>query len=116
MLQFFRKHQKILFIVVTFVVVVSFCFFGTYGTMAQPEGAADYELGKGVSGQAVKSREFTTLCRLLESSVLDRSSKEMPNLYNPGVIEKDFLSTGLGLMLVKPYFSEVKKELDERVK
>lgn len=117
MLQFFRRHQKILFIVVTFVVVVSFCFFGTYGTMSQPEGPADYELGKGVSGQAIKSREFMALCRLLESSVLDRASKEgLPNLLNPGVIEKEFLSTGLGLMLVKPYFSEMKKELDERVK
>ena len=115
MLTFLRKHQKIFFIFITIIVVISFCFFGTYSTMGQQEAPADYKVGMGVCGKSLMHREFTALCRLLESSALDPGSKD-PNLLNEGVIEKEFLSTGLAVMLVKPYFAELKKDLDERVK
>jgi hypothetical protein len=117
MLQFFRKYQKIFFIGITIVVVVSFCFFGTYSTFLPSGDRSDEEVGKGIGGRSIRAHEFTTLQHLLESSVVDRSSKEgLPNLLNPGVIERDFLATGLALMLVKPYFATLKPELDSRVK
>src|SRR5690606_37292383 len=116
MLQFFRKYQKIFFFVVTFFVVVSFCFFGTFGTLSQGEKTVDTPLSLGVAGKAIGKREFQLLCQLLESSAFDRSSKEAtPNFLNPGIIERDFLSTGLATLLVKPYFSELKPDLDARM-
>ncbi len=117
MLQFFRKYQKIFFIGITVVVVVSFCFFGTYSTFTPSGDRSDEEVGKGIGGRSIRAHEFSTLQHLLESSVVDRSSREgLPNLLNPGVIEQDFLATGLAMMLVKPYFATLKPELDSRVK
>ena len=40
----------------------------------------------------------------------------MPNFLNDGVIEKDFLSSGLAVMLSRSYFEEVRPDLDERIK
>jgi len=119
MLNFLRKHQKIFFIFITTAIVVSFCFFGTYGTMAQPESAPDRELGQGVCGKPIMQHELTALCHLLESSVFDAASVErgaVPNFLNDGVVEKDFLANGLAALLVKRYFEEFKSDLDQRVK
>ena len=34
MLQLFRKYQRYLYILITTVIVISFSFFGTYGTLS----------------------------------------------------------------------------------
>lgn len=116
MLHLFRKYQKVIFWVVTVVVVASFCFFGTYGTMSGQEHK-DREIGKNVLGAPVFAREMVTLRHLLETSALDKDSQEgIPNLLNPGVIETDFLSTGLACLLARPYFAELKPKLDAKVR
>ncbi|MBS0603848.1 MAG: hypothetical protein JSS60_02290 [Verrucomicrobia bacterium] len=119
MLNFLRKHQKIFFIFITAAIVVSFSFFGTYSTMARAEQAPDKEVGKGVCGKPIMQQELAALSRLIENSPFDRMALEkggMPNFLNDGVVEKDFLSSGLGVMLVKRYFDELKPDLDQRVK
>lgn len=119
MLQFLRKHQKIFFIFITAAVIVSFCFFGTYGSMAQQQAAPDTEVGRGVTGKPIMSQELAALTRLIEHSSYDRIAQEkggLPNFLNDGVVEKDFFSTGLGLMLAREYFSELKGDFDERLK
>ncbi len=119
MLNFFRKHQRYFFIVITAAIVVSFSFFGTYSNMRQQGTAPDREIGLGVCGKSVTQHELAALCRMIESSVFDRMSLEkgeMPNFLNDGVVEKDFLSNGLGVMLAKSYFEELRGDLDQRVR
>ncbi len=119
MLNFLRKYQKYFFFVITGAVVVSFCFFGTYGSMGQPDVIPDKEIGRGVCGKPLMQHELAALTALIESSPFDHSSREkgsMPNFFNDGVVEKDFLSTGLGVILAKRYFDELKSDLDQRVK
>jgi GcvH upstream region-like protein len=119
MLQFLRKHQRYFFIVITAAIVVSFSFFGTYSSMNRSEAPKDKEIGRGVSGKPVMQQELAALCRLIGSSPYDhadRSQGAMPNFLNDGVMERDFFSSGLGVMLAKRYFDELKGDLDPRVK
>lgn len=119
MLNFLRKHQRIFFVFITAAIIVSFSFFGTYGSMANQAQVEDKELFKGVTGKPIMQQELASLCRLIESSPFDRAAGErggMPNFLNDGVIEKDFLASGLGVMLAKRYFDELKTDLDVRVK
>ncbi len=119
MLNFLRKHQRIFFIIITAAIVVSFCFFGTYSTLGSREEIPDKEFVRGVNGSPIMQQELAALCRLIESSPFDRANGEsrgMPNFLNDGVIEKDFLATGMGVMLARNYFEELKPDLDLRMK
>ena len=119
MLTFLRKHQKFFFYIITGAVVVSFCFFGTYNTISQPDAAPDKEIGRGVCGKALMQHELSALTALIGSSPFDGSAQEkggMPNFLNDGIVERDFLSTGLGVILAKHYFNELRVDLDQRVK
>ncbi len=119
MLNFFRKHQRYFFVVITAAIVVSFSFFGTYSNLRQQASSPDKEIGLGVCGKSVTQHELAALCRIIESSVFDRMSLEkgeMPNFLNDGVVEKDFLSNGLAVLLAKSYFEELRGDLDQRIK
>ncbi len=118
MLNFFRKYQKIFFVVITVVIVISFSFFGTFNTMADRSELPDRELVKGVTGKPIMQKELNLVCQLISSSVFDPGLQERgkaPNLLNDGVIEKDFIASGLAVQLAKPYFDLLKGELDERM-
>src|SRR6266436_8325966 len=107
MLQFFRKYQKIFFVVVTVFIVISFTFFGTFSTMIPDRQIPDRVIGKAVDGSKLSYREVEALTRFLSTSREDRSliySGKMPNLLNDNVIHKDFLTTGMGVMLAEKYF------------
>ena len=119
MLSFLRKHQRIFFVFITVAIVVSFSFFGTYSTMGQQEAAPDKEIVKGVCGSPIMQQELAALCRLIEHSPFDGYAGEkggIPNFLNDGVIEKDFMASGLAVMLAKRYFEELKPDLDLKVK
>ncbi len=118
MLQFFRKYQKGFFIAVTAAVVISFCFFGTYGNMGEHERPKDVEVLVGVAGKPIMQQELNSLMRLLATSSYDSLREErngMPNFLNDGVIEKEFLSTGLGVLMAKRYFEDLKPEMETRL-
>lgn len=119
MLNFLRKHQRFFFIVITAAIIVSFSFFGTYGAMNTRETAPNKEIVRGVCGKPVMQQDLMALSRLLEASAFARLSSDrdtLPHFLNDGVVEKDFLATGLGIMLAKRYFEELKDDLDPRVK
>lgn len=115
MLNFLRKHQRIFFIVITVAIVISFCFFGTYSSFGPKQEIQDKEIVRGVCGAPIMQQELSALCHLIQSSPFDRSAREkggMPNFFNDGVIEKDFLASGLGVMLAKSYFDELKPDFE----
>jgi hypothetical protein len=119
MLNFLRKHQRIFFIFITVAIVVSFSFFGTYSTTCQQAAPPDKEIVTGVCGTPIMGQELAALCRLIEHSPFDGYAGEkggIPNFLNDGVIEKDFMANGLGVMLARRYFEELKTDLDLRVK
>ncbi len=118
MLQFLRKHQKFFFAIVTAVIIVSFCFFGTYGTMQREVEIPDCPIGKLIDDSPLMSQELELLTSFLSTSCNEHQLLEkgqMPNLLNDGVIQHLFLETGLLSLIAKPYFSEIAPELKERI-
>jgi GcvH upstream region-like protein len=92
MLQFFRKYQKIFFLVVTFVIVTTFLFFGTYQAMAP-----SFRKGEGESYTAQVVRFLET-----ENWMISRRNP-LANFLNDGVISKEFLETGMGELVAQKY-------------
>jgi GcvH upstream region-like protein len=118
MLQFLRKHQRIFFIFVTVAIVLSFTFFGTYSSLAGTGEVPDQVVVKGVDGSDLMQRDLNALCRFIGTSVLDRSGWQqgkMPNLLNDSVIEKDLIGNGMGMILARRYFEELKAEIEQRM-
>ncbi len=113
MLQYFRKYQKSVFIVITVVIGISFVFFGTYSSIPKPEKKKDKVLYKALNNTVVMESLVENMAGFLSSSSLD--SSEHPsrrNLLNDGVIEKDILGSKLGEEITAQYFKEVEADLE----
>lgn len=116
MLEFFRKHQKYFFVVITVVVIISFSFFGTYDTLA---GNAVHEqvAFTSIDGTDIKRGELDSMVYFIGT---DNEDKRMfggiwgPNFLNDGVIKKDFFTTGLAEILVLAYPETVLQDLAPR--
>lgn len=106
MLQFFRKYQRFFFAIVTVVIVVSFSFFGTFSTMGQGESTKpDRVLLQTSDGSAVTEREMALLCQLITTTG-----------WNPSqIVDKEILSTGIGLLMARQHFEAIKPELETRL-
>lgn len=116
MLAFMRKHQKYFYVVITFVIVISFSFFGTYGALsgnAIHEQVAFTTLG----GEAISRSELEEMALFIGS---DSEDKKLfggvwgPNFLNDGVIKKDFLETGLAALLIEAYASDLEVDFRHR--
>src|ERR1700738_803174 len=120
MLNFLRNHQRKFFIVITVMTVSSFIFMGTFSTFVDPKKEMpDREIVLGLGGKPLMKRDLHALCQLLATSGLNPSSGGhggIPNLFNDGVIEKELLSNGMGMLLAEPYFAHLKPYLEERIK
>ncbi|MCB1109468.1 MAG: hypothetical protein KDK64_00660 [Chlamydiia bacterium] len=118
MLDFFRKYQRYFFIVIAVVIVISFSFFGTHSTLGAPQKAEDRCIGQGIDGSKIMKSDLDHMIRFLSSDRSDLALAEkgvMPNFFNDGIIRRDLLGTGIGELLVKAYFEELKEELTERM-
>jgi GcvH upstream region-like protein len=116
MMQFFRKYQRYFFIFLTGIIVISFSFFGTYNALASQE-VEDVVVFKDVSGKSVKRSTLTTFMRFLSSDADDKIAQGGiwgPNFLNDGVIKKDFLETGLALIIAEPFINDLKGDIDVR--
>ncbi|MDN3506867.1 MAG: hypothetical protein P0S96_06525 [Simkaniaceae bacterium] len=112
MLQFFRKHQKIFFVIVTFFIVISFSFFGTSSAISPSEKAPDREIGQLVDGSVLKEQKLYGLVRLLQNGI--EEGGRATNLLNDSIVHKDMLLTGLGEILAEHNFEKLESELAER--
>lgn len=101
MMNFLRKHQKKMFIVITVMIIASFCFFGTSATIATRE-IADKKLAEAIDGSPIMERELHAMVRFLTMG-----TNEM--------LSNDFISAGLISILAERYFDEIKDEFQERL-
>jgi len=105
MLQFFRKYQKFIFIVITCAVVISFVFFGSYQAIApafrtKGEDEVSY---------------VTRMARFLDTEQWMMSRRIFAeNFLNDGVVSKEFLESGMAELLVQANPELFKKDFEER--
>ncbi len=112
MLEFFRKYQKFFFIFVTIIIGISFSVVGINTQMV--ESTPDKQIGKTINGRPIYSKELLVLSQLLSHSLFDTDRSNWPHLLNDGVIEKNFLETGLAVMLAEQYFSYLEPDLKKK--
>ncbi len=116
MLAIFRKYQRILYIIITVVIVISFSFFGTYGTV-QDRQPVDHTAFVAVDGSEVLRSELESMTLFLGTDNEDKlllGGQWGPNFLNDGVIKKDFFETGMAGILVEPFLKEIGTELQTR--
>ena len=117
MLQFFRKYQSYFFAITTFVIIISFSFFGTYNTL--PSNANRELLAfTAVDGTKVPRSDVDEMIAFLST---DNEDKQLfggawgPNFLNDGFIKHDLLETGLAEILVSKYPDLVTQDLQQRL-
>ena len=116
MLSFMRKHQKYFFIVITIVIVVSFSFFGTYSTIAG-NSIHEQTAFKTVNGKNITRLELEQMTLFIGTDNQDKKNfggVSGPNFLNDGVVQKDFLETGLASMLIEAFPTDVTEDLNRR--
>lgn len=118
MLGFFRKYQRYFYLLVTIVVVISFSFFGTYSTLGA-DNIREAIAFKAVDGTNITRTELDEMAIFLGTDATDKQlygGSWGPNFLNNGVIQKDFLETGLAEILIQSYMPDLKSDLDLRLK
>lgn len=116
MLDFFRRNQRIFFIIFTVVIVISFSFFGTYSTISE-RVYEDPVVFTTSTGQSVKRSEIEELSLFLSSDQYDKIAfygMQGPNFLNDGVVTNDFIQTGLGLVLLEHFAKDIQQELEPK--
>lgn len=117
MLDFFRRYERYFFLVITVVIIISFSFFGTYSTIGSTMWREPIAF-KAVNGHDVSRVDVDEMALFLAT---DNSDKMIyggvwgPNFLNDGVIQKDFLQTGLAQELALAYPSELQEDFDKRI-
>ena len=94
MFSFFRRHQRVIFLVVTSIIILSFSFFGTYSAVVRTK-TDDPVLFTTLQGHKVKRSECAAYLEFLSSSSIGSGEKGL-NFFNDGFLEKDILSTCVG--------------------
>lgn len=117
MIRFIQKYQWYFYVVITTIIVISFSFFGTYGSM-QGSNIHEQIAFTTTTGEKVTRGELETMAYFLSSDIFDKQyygSAWGPNFLNDGVIRKDFLETGLGVELIQAFSPELKKDLEAKM-
>lgn len=116
MLSFMRKHQKYFYAVITVVIIMSFSFFGTYGTL---DGNSFHEqlAFTTVEGEEISRGELEEMAAFIATDSHDKllfGGAWGPNFLNDGVIRMDLLNSGLASVLVANFPDAVAADLNSR--
>lgn len=117
MLQFFRKYQSYFFAITTFVIVISFSFFGTYNVLPSNPNR-DLIAFTAIDGTKVPRSDVDEMVSFLST---DSEDKRLfggiwgPNFLNDGFIKHDLLETGLAEILITTYPDLVTHDLQQRL-
>lgn len=122
MLSWFRRHQRFFLTTVTTVVIITFCFFGSYEAFSKTQQKPDKKIAESLSGQKIYEQELFQLMRFIDTDYMDAMAYESghaANVLNDGIIRKDFIKSGLFpelyAALQKKYTSELMPSFQERV-
>ena len=99
MMQFLRKHQKKLFIVIAIMTVASFAFMGNSSMGHEVE---DKIIGKSVDGKTIYARDIHALTQFLSMGSSD-------------ILKKDLIDSGVIQLLAEKYFDEIDSDFRERL-
>ncbi|MCB1119005.1 MAG: hypothetical protein KDK65_03505, partial [Chlamydiia bacterium] len=118
MLSVFRKYQKFLYGVVTFFVVLSFSFFGTFDTLGvvSPREQVAFVA---IDGQKVLTSEVEDLALLISADFNERwtpQGRRGVNFLTEEVIVADFLASGLAEQLIHTFPEVFRKDLEQKHK
>jgi len=114
MLEFFRKHQRYFFLIITVVIVISFSFFGTYGAMMSDRGGHEEVVFTAVDGTPIMRSELDEMTLFISTDSGDKllfGGIWGPNFLNDGVIRRDILSTGFAEQIITAYPDLISEEL-----
>ncbi len=118
MLGFFRKYQKYFFIFVTTIIVISFSFFGVINSMGSPQ-IPDPVVHTTTHGVKIRKSKLEQMAYFLSTDAQDRlffGGRKGPNFLNDGVLQKDFLASGLAEVLAAHYQGLLKVDLESKAK
>lgn len=117
MLQFFRKYERYFFAAITFVIVVTFSFFGTYNEIGSANWREEVAF-QAVDGSRVGKTDLQNMVQFISTDGEDKMLMGGiwgPNFLNDGVIRENFLKTGLGEILVQHYQKDVNQEMQSKL-
>lgn len=113
MISFFRTHQKIFFIIITAIIIITFSFFGTHSAI---EGTAkrhvkDKVVSKTVSGKEIMLSDLESLSYFL---LREEEISARLNLQS-SVLQKDFLENKVIIPLVKNYLDKFALDFQQKM-
>lgn len=114
MLQFFRKYQKFFFIIVTFVIVISFVFFGSYNSFSGHEEAPNREIGHLIDGSVLKEQKLYGMIGLIQNGM--EEGGQTVNFLNDNLVHREILLSGIGEILIEHSFETLQEDLEARWK
>lgn len=116
MLNFFRRYQRLFFILITVVIVISFSFFGTYSALFN-EGARQETAFTAVDGSYISRAELEQMALFIGTDAQDKmlfGGVWGPNFLNDGVVKNDFLETGLASILAQEYIDQLQNDIQAK--
>jgi hypothetical protein len=102
MMKFFRRYQKVVFIVISAVTIGSFSFFGTFGAIAPDRSGSDREVGQTIDGSKITEREVEGAIRFFST-------------LGEKFFAEEILSSGLAALVVEREFAGLSEELLPRL-
>jgi hypothetical protein len=101
MMQFLRKHQTKLFIVIAIMTAASYAFFGNTSNVSVTE-TQNKKLGKTFNGHVIYEKDLKALTHFLSMGAGD-------------IFKSDLIDTGVFALLAEHYFEEIQGDFQERL-
>ena len=117
MLHYLRKYQKIIYLFVTVIIVISFSFFGTYNSMNQQDPRAETAFVSR-DGRKISKGELEEMVSFLKTDAHDKwvfGGMWGPNFLNDGILQKDLMETGMAEVLMSHFSDQLKDDLDPKL-
>lgn len=114
MFTFFRRYQRVIYFIITGVIILSFSFFGTYSAFVSRKGE-DPEVFRMYDGTSVTRSQCSDYEVFLSNDGQPAEGGHV-NFLNDGVLVHDIIESGIGEMLVQRFSNELSPEWNLRLR